>query len=474
VRLRLALLVLVVALAACPRRRASHPPPAVKLTTDAAGRIFDGAGKQVGFTDRGGQAWVAVSRELMPIELGRARMGRLDGDAPILRLARGTALSPGTLVGALDDGRTVLHYTDGHWQPLDAALPSRGRARIQLDDGESWITLRFAGDGDLGAAAHWVMPAHSPREVADRARELEDECAHLPPVARTRVIELLPVMAIISTVEGRFGDPAWAGDIAASLGIFQWAMPRAGTGDTTWSLERFFARLKARAASGDKLARAAWRECTARGLDVRSGHVALHKKRVTGAALEAEMKDAMGAGALRTYQLVAARDWIDDVRQTVVRPGLFARQWLTVDYEEESGGRTITLGGDVTVTARAPATVGAILRSPGALATAVNLGVNRPRYVESALWRALVPDDAPARIARLAAALRGAPPAAKARKLTAELQSLLWPAPRLDAADELLTTVAFIERALEIYKPGERERRARRLACTLAAPSPSP
>jgi hypothetical protein len=117
-------------------------------------------------------------------------------------------------------------------------------------------------------------------------------------------------------------------------------------------------------------------------------------------------------------------------------------------------------------------TVGDFLHTPSALATAVSLGVNRPRYVETALWQAHTGlADVQDRVEQLLAKLGG--PAEKGRwraedlnpesaSSYAELQALLWPAP--SSGDQAALELAFTERALALYRPQERERRARRLA----------
>src|SRR5262249_2856173 len=119
-------------------------------------------------------------------------------------------------------------------------------------------------------------------------------------------------------------------------------------------------------------------------------------------------------------------------------------------------------------------TVGDFLQGAG-LVTAVSLGVNRPRYVEAALWQALA-DRAPAR-ERAEALLRRILPwgatdkvrsgvqglSGAARAAYAELQALLWPGPLEDGRDAALLERAFTERALALYRPEERARRARRL-----------
>jgi hypothetical protein len=463
--------VALVALAGCPRR--THAPPP-RLTVDARGRVFDGAGVEVGFTDAAGQAFMGAARDGRPLPIDAARIGRLDGARPLYRLkplTRGAhGLEPGdATVGALADGRAVLTLAGGRFAPM-VAPPEGRRGRIELDAGDAWVSLRFATDADPVERARWVEPAHAAREIAERARELEAEAGRLPAPSRAAVERALPVMALISTVEGRFGDPATnPRDTAASLGIFQWAQARGRADDAGSSLERFFARLKTRALTRDPLARGAWRLAAGEGLDVRSDRLLLDGKRCSGGDVELRLKSAMGRAPLSTYQLIAALDWIADVRATVVRPGLYSRAHAWRDYSEADGGRTITLGtprGPITLHAAAPATVGKWLASPRALAAAVNLGVNRPRFVESALWQALTPGgDATTRIAALLDDAAGQ--GRRARRARAALQAILWPAPPRDAPDGEALLEEFERRALGLYRAGDRERRARRLATEL-------
>jgi len=461
---------MVVALAGCHHRTARPRP---ELRVDAAGRVLDGAGVEVGFTDAGGQAFAAVGRDGRPIAIARAQCGTLDRTQPLLRLrpltrgAHGLEFGDAT-VAALGDGRAIVTLAGGRWQPLAPPPQAEGaRSRVELDDGTLFVTSRFATDADPIERARWVEPAHSARELAERARELADEAALLPPKPRAAVERWLPVIALVSTVEGRFGDPASnPRDTAASVGIFQWATARGRKDDAGSSLARFFARLKARAAAKDALARAAWKACAAEGLDARGDRLLLDGKRASGAELERRLCGPMGSGALRSYQLVAAVDWIEQVRATVVRPGLWGKQHLWPDYAESDGGRTVTLGArgrTFTLRAARAATVGELLRSLPSTAAAVNLGVNRPRFVESALWQALTPSgDAVARVGALVDAMAAG--GRRARRARAELAAIIWPTPRAGELDETQLVDEFKRRALGLYRPAERERRARRLA----------
>jgi hypothetical protein len=396
----------------------------------------------------------------------RAPIGHLDAQ-PLYADADGGA--------ALADGAVVARRSAAGWTPC---IPPAGR--IALDDGAHFVALTFATDG--APTARWIAPAHGRDEIAARERELAEEAARLPPSLQPRVREALPVLALISTLEGSFGDPATRrDDTAASLGIFQWAAPRNDTHAGGSTLSRFFVALSRRAADGrEPLFVAAWQEAQAAGLSLRGGELQLDRgrKRARGGDVERRLAAAMGTGALRSYQLVAAVDWIDEVRGDVVRPGLRGLPLVGHAYAEAEGGRMVTLRlGDHTLElrARAPATVGDYLHGE-ALATAVSLGVNRPHFVETALWRARMgAADRSAEVERLLAAalapLAAAAPSrerfgagdveragAAVKEAARALAELVWPRPaRVEPR-------AFVEEALALYRPGERERRARRLA----------
>ena len=199
----------------------------------------------------------------------------------------------------------------------------------------------------------------------------------------------------------------------ASLGIFQWGMNKTGAQGSGSSLGMFFGDLKrraqaAKAAAGakpptpeQKLYIDAWAQCTAAKLDVNAaGQVTLDGAVATGADVEEEMAGASGpmaTDALKTYQLVAAMDWIDAFRATLVRPGPSAagrdRPRATASAATAPTSRSSTTSGGITYSfplmAPTPAaTVGDLLRSGKNTALAVTLGVNRPHYVEAALWLA--------------------------------------------------------------------------------------
>src|SRR5262249_49871857 len=122
------------------------------------------------------------------------------------------------------------------------------------------------------------------------------------------------------------------GDRAASLGIFQWAMSRTRTVDDASSLWRLFHDLKRRAsrcpitsagAATDEcgLYRHAWLQCRRAGLTVHNNILRLPNEAANGGTVERALQPAMATGALRTYQLVAANDWIDRISAQRVHLG---------------------------------------------------------------------------------------------------------------------------------------------------------
>jgi hypothetical protein len=382
-------------------------------------------------------------------------VGRLD-DEPLYE--------NGDLMTIADGGAVMARGASG-WQPLGA--PGR---RIELSDGSYWLALGFATD-ETGPRARWISPAHPKSEIVERRSELEEEAQKLPPNLLEQVKPQLELIALVSTLEGRFADPAThPDDRAASLGIFQWATERASIHSAGSTLSRFFTTLAKRSQSGEPLYADAWKQCQKLKLTFSAGDMLINKKRLTGAELEDKLGPEMGRGALRSYQLIAALDWIDEVKKTVVRPGLRSINLVGHEYAEAERGRLITLkinGHTLEFRPSTSATLGDYFHSEAALATAVSLGVNRPRYVEAALWQALRGDQND-KIDRLLAQLNGAADRERwksseleAQPAYAEIQSLLWPQPASEA--EVTLERDFTERALALYRPFERERRARRL-----------
>jgi hypothetical protein len=231
--------------------------------------------------------------------------------------------------------------------------------RVELESGATWIVAI------INNARLWLPPAHSRQEIDLREAELANEAARLPPQLRVAIGRRIRLLATVSVAEGDFGGIAThVGDPAASLGLFQWAMARRRAVDEHSSLWRFFADLKRRALSGSTsedaaLFGAAWRQCRNAGLEVNGERLLLHGRAATGDDIERTLQPVFGVGALRTYQLVAANDWVDRIAHQGVR----------------NGPRRVG--------------VGDVLSSDQALATAVLLGVNRPSYVVPVLQAAI-------------------------------------------------------------------------------------
>ncbi|HEX8071612.1 MAG TPA: DUF4157 domain-containing protein [Pyrinomonadaceae bacterium] len=244
-------------------------------------------------------------------------------------------------------------------------------------------------------------------------------------------------------------------DTSASLGIFQWAHDRAKAVQRGSSLGDFFYTLKQRADEAakvkeearteeQKLYVAAWKQCTDLGFAFEGNTLTMKSaepvappppppaappapqpqatppaaagaqpaapaaapakpktRPVTSDELERQLGGSsgeMGKGALRTYQLIAALDWIKRVEDTVVRPGTFGAGVIGNGYEDWGEGRqahfkTRAQGTMLEVTLDRPGaheTVKTLMPALKQTATAVMLHVNRPHYVEAALWRALI------------------------------------------------------------------------------------
>jgi hypothetical protein len=512
-------------------------PPSIVLTIDAKGALTDPRGNAVGFRASDGKSYVGIdAKGKQAIALTAARLGtiRLGADRAILRVEEVTvepvpeidAISGG--VGAPDPKQTAnqrlvalggkplaviegdaapILKRGGDWEPIEpAALPPalaaklNEQVRIELDDGRTWMWMSFALSDERAETARWVPPGHSKQEVTDRGAIVGAEARKLPTDngVKAAVDQVIKTIAVISTVEGDFNSTSEAGDDHASLGIFQWAMEKASSADAG-SLGVFFRKLKARAeASGkkadkdrtdeDRLYIKAWKQCTDHKIDVTARQILIDGKAATGAEVESTMSEEMGKGSLRSYQLVAAKDWIDEFRGTVVRPGPSAAGSVGHGYNEINGDGTsvmLTSGRDtLTIDANMPATVGSLFASEKAIANAIMLGVNRPHYVEGSLWRALSQGSDPLtgtdnRLTALmtllgppapAAPAGGKPPRPVAHHFTAadvaaagkeavklydELRAIIWPNRPLNAAAQQQLEIDFKKQALKMYSPGD-------------------
>ncbi|HEX4417471.1 MAG TPA: hypothetical protein VH165_06200, partial [Kofleriaceae bacterium] len=527
--------------------KSKDPPvtPALVVTVDDHGVLSDAHGERAGFRGGDGKSYVGVDAKGKPgAPLAGARLGtiRLGSDAVIERVAEATlapvqadAISGG---GVPDPQQTAkqrmvttngkqLGVTDGDgfqvlkhgttWQPIEpSALPAgiasklNDQTRIELDDGSAWVWMSFALRDEHAETARWVPPGHSKQEVSDRETSVRAEANKLPSGSDVQrsVQQVIKTISMISTVEGDFDSTSTSEDDHGSLGIFQWAMTKGSSADAG-SLGVFFRTLKQRsdAASAkaakdrteeDQLFIRAWKQCTDQGIDVKGKQITLNGSPATGGQVEGAMSDEMAKGSLRTYQLVAAKDWIDEFRATVVRPGPSGASLIGHGYSEAGSGTSAVLtsgNNTIAIDAVAPATVGSLFASEKAVVNAIMLGVNRPHYVEAALWRALSPTtdpsaEAEARLTALMAALAAAEPpepagakktpkkpaahkytaadiaaaGPEANRLYGELRAIIWPNRALDAAAQQQLESEFKKQALKLYDPADarkyhRERR---------------
>src|SRR6266446_423549 len=301
---------------------------------------------------------------------------------------------------------------------LQKKLKETSEPRINLDDGSLWVLMTFRLRNESQETARWVPPGHSKREYQKKEQRITEVAEKLPAELKEQLDEYIKAISLVSTVEGSFGATSPKTDIYASLGIFQWAMPKHKTGESG-SLGKFFGDLKRRAEQAlavkdmertdeQKLYIDAWTYFKTHGLDINAkGQITLNGQLATGEQVESTFHVAMGKeDILKRYQLVAAKDWIEQFKETVVRPGVVGASLDLIGnhYKENNAvGTEVTLkwngkSGEYTFKLIAPkdhATVGSLFTSEKSIAIAVVLGVNRPHYVETALWRALNPKMKP-------------------------------------------------------------------------------
>jgi hypothetical protein len=517
------------------RKPAAKPP--LSLLQDGAGALHSvdaagatqlvGTASQVAVDDTGEKAvalGAAVIGEVRPggaIAQVRAVTvsDAADPGTPPAGMKAVSAKLTGPRLGVLVDvakgtfGDQLLTRS-GKWAPLEygkltpalqTALKTVPEAHLDLADAGFWTLMAFHLRGETADTTRWVPAKEGIGR--DEART-EKDAEKLPDDLRTKFADYLQTVTSVLSHEGNYGSHSPATDAMASLGIFQWGVNKTGGQGSGSSLGAFFSKLKERAAQAakdagtkpptpkQKLYIDAWKQCTDAKLDVNAaGQITLNGAVATGADVEDTMAGASGpmaTDALKTYQLVAAMDWIDAFRATVVRPGPSAASKIGHGYSERGNGADVTLtlerGGikySFPLAAPTPtANVGDLLRSGKNTALAVTLGVNRPHYVEGALWlavsnRADPKGDAGALLEKLAAAAEAQAPTPKKRKTRtvnaadvtaaaadhAALQRVIWPAaPTLDAAAEEKLATEFKRQALLLYKPSDarkfhRERR---------------
>src|SRR5256886_3843553 len=347
-------------------------------------------------------------------------------------------------------------------------------ARLERAAGGVWFLMTFPG-----ATLGWVAPNHPKSEYAKSEQDITAEAGNLPDTKQSDFADVLKMVSMVSVIEGSFGSTSGKGDDTASLGIFQWGMKKNQSADAG-SLGVFFSTLKSRATTAkakkaadrtdeDNLYINAWKQCTDAGLEVKGANgkqLTLNGKVAIGKDVESTMKGTMAKDDLRTYQLIAALDWIDEMKAKIVMPGYFGGRYVGNGYSPH-GGKTVTLKGAVwSVELTMPAshlTVGDACTSEQALAVVADLLPNRPNYVQTAVWRAGSLPHTDAQVTAPLAAIESAVPAPipapapagkkkkKAKpvppptltaatvvdkKSFAAIQELLWP--RVEPADSSL------------------------------------
>jgi hypothetical protein len=512
--------------AAKPKAKAkSKPkpkPPTLQVTVDEKGMVHtnDAAATLIGFTDSAGTLYVEkktdkASGTFYQTDDTQVALTKLHKVAVILTGADGTAVvsfTANTVYALLTDAEAGLIVdTNGRPMALTAMPASLAKkmlsdVRLELADGSVWVLMTFPG-GTL----EWVAPNHSKSEYAKSEAAITAESANLPDTKDTDFANVLKMVSVVSVIEGSFGSTSGKGDDTASLGIFQWGMKKNQSADAG-SLGVFFATLKSRATAAkaktakdqtdeDTLYINAWKQCTDAGLEVTSSkgktQLTLKGKVATGKDVESTMKGTMAKDDLRTYQLIAALDWIDEMKAKIVMPGYFGGRYVGNGYHPH-GDKTITVKGPVwTVELTMPEphlTVGDICTSEQALAVIADLLPNRPNYVQTAVWRAGTPSNTDTQITALLAAIdtaQPAPPAPAAagkkkkkakpappptlteatvvdKKSFATIRELLWPSV---APDDQTLISQFEAAAIELYKSEKKQKgassyknRARRLA----------
>ena len=299
-------------------------------------------------------------------------------------------------------------------------------ARISLQgDGTSiWRLVNFPSRDRTTITPTWVQSNHDRQEFAVRRGEIEKEVKNLPADLAKTVEDDVDVMAMVSIIEGPWSgkSPSW--DVEASLGVFQWGAEKKTKATTSSSLGGFYKTLEDRSTAASKTAAKdrsltdqfyvdTWKQVTDAGLSIAGGTLQIGGKAATGGEVETALEGPMGTGKLRAYQLVAAKDWLDDLRAKTVRPMTYGATLLHAGFS--AAGPTIK-DGDRSVRIDAPAwaaTVGAVCTSKKALALMANLLVNRPAWVNTVVWRALAPDDVSTQASGLVTKLTAAQDAAE-------------------------------------------------------------
>ncbi|HEY6908339.1 MAG TPA: N-acetylmuramoyl-L-alanine amidase [Myxococcales bacterium] len=394
-------------------------------------------------------------------------------------------------------GDQVMARPASGWDPLAPASMSAtirqrldARSRIVLYDPQLdsplWVWMSFSLSDEPADTERWVPPGHGRSDLDARAREIDAEIEKIPAAAAERqsIEQYRNIIVAVAAHEGSFGAVSPNTDDMASLGIFQWGAPKKKTASDS-SLGRFFRDLSDRAAAppaGTPPALAqiytdAWGQCTAQNLGVQNQQILVNGAAATGASVETLMHAEMAKDALRTYQLIAAVDWIERFRGTIVRPGVNGKQWIQNGYDDPDidGQRATLKRGATTFELRVDShlTIGEIFTTARELASAVILGVNRPHFVETAAWRTLAPANASALAAQylsdLATELTSSgqplPPrvtdaeidaaGTTAQLIREQIRELIWPIAVPPADQQWKMVHDFRRWALKLYKPAD-------------------
>jgi hypothetical protein len=459
-----------------------------------------------------GKMVFAGGNEVLLLKVERVEVSAAPGDAPLADPASGIVPQTVTFSGKqfgipFSGGWIPTKVIDlaGEGQPVAPKdLPTNFQtklgagSRVELDDGRVWVLMTFPTGGTPLDALTWAPSRDSRKDYKTREAVIAAEATKLPADLKTQVDKQLKAISLVSLVEGSWGSVSPGTDPMASLGIFQWGMAKKGT--SLGSLGNFFKALKTRATAAEakpaptrteteKLYVDAWHQCVTAGLDVAGSHVTIGGKVVTGGEVEQKMKGVMAKDALKTYQLVGALDWLEEMKQKIVRPGASAvsEGQMGSGYRDVSAGEAATFKvGKRTVKLAAPvdrATVGDVCATAKGLGAAANLLVNRPAWVELTVWKILAgadpastvdtlvtqivsaQDAAEAKAAAAVPPVPGTKPAGKAKPKPPEtidatnavdktnleaLRRLVWP--KAVALSESALLAAFNTQALVLYK----------------------
>ena len=384
---------------------APKKPAGTACTVDADGAIHDAGGAVIGFHDADGTAYAQTKAEAL------GTLQTPDGTKNAVATLHEVTLSDDqTHFTVKRKGRTIgvigaVPKPDGivlrAGRPVEpATMPASIRDKVKigtklvLESGAKtvWRLVDFPAADRKSTAPTWIQSNHSRTEFDDRRAQIGKELANMPNDLAKTLQDDIDIMTVVSVVEGpwKAKSPTW--DKMASLGFFQWGATKAKVATTSSSLGQFYKKLEERSTT-DAFYAQAWKQATDAGLSISGGKLQLHGKDATGGELESALADTMGKDKLRAYQLIAAKDWLDDLRAKTARPWTYGEKLLHPGYSMK--GPVIT-SGDRKIKIAEPSwatTVGAVCTSKKAMALMANLLVNRPAWVNTVVWRALAPDD---------------------------------------------------------------------------------